>query len=182
MCKFCVLHGKGRKWFHNVDNFARKHLDDTQRLELVEAIYLDTAGESTSKSLNMSRYEMLLKGMPLLLRTPVVKYAVRPVANRLVEQYHVGQVVTLKEAGKIVDISGHVTLFECWCRHTRGNNEACCMGVGAFGDLADEIPEIKHINISPGEAKEIMEEYEDRGCFHSVWTVKPPFISTYMQL
>ncbi len=178
MCRFCVQHGKGNKWFHHVDNFDKKHLDDKQRLELARAIYLDTSGEKTPRSLFMSKYEMLLKGMPLLLKTPVLKYAVRPIANWTVEKYHIGQVITLEEAQRIVDISGQVALFDCWCRHINGNSEACCIGVGAFGDLADDIPELKHINISPEEAKEIIEQYEDKGCFHSVWTVKPPFIST----
>ncbi|MCK4937314.1 MAG: 4Fe-4S binding protein [Methanosarcinales archaeon] len=178
MCRFCVQHGKGNKWFHHVDNFDKKHLDDKQRLELARTIYLDTAGENTPGSLFMSKYELLLKGMPLLLKTPVLKYAVRPVANRTVEKYHIGQVITLEEAQRIVDISGQVALFDCWCRQINGNNEACCIGVGAFGDLANNIPELKHINISPEKAKEIIEQYEDNGCFHSVWTIKPPFIST----
>jgi NAD-dependent dihydropyrimidine dehydrogenase PreA subunit len=178
MCRFCVQHGKGNKWFHHVDNFEKKHLDDKQRHELSRAIYLETSKEDIPLSPFMAGYGMLLKGLPLLLKTPAVKYAVRPAANRLVEKYHVGQVITLEEAQRMVDISGHVALFDCWCRHRKGNSEACCMGVGAYGDLADDIPELKHINISPGEAKEIMEQYEDRGSFHSVWTVKPPFIST----
>ncbi|MDF1556691.1 MAG: 4Fe-4S binding protein [ANME-2 cluster archaeon] len=178
MCKFCVQHGKGNKWFHHVDNFEKKHLDDKQRLELSRAIYLETSKENIPMSSFIAGYGMLLRGLPLLLRTPAVKYAVRPAANRLVEKYHVGQVITLEEAQRMVDISGHVALFDCWCRHRKGNSEACCMGVGAYGDLADDIPELKHINISVEEAKEIMKQYERKGCFHSVWTVKPPFIST----
>jgi len=43
MCKYCVLHGKGKKLFHHVDNFEKTHLDDSQRLELARAIYLVTA-------------------------------------------------------------------------------------------------------------------------------------------
>ncbi|MCL7475693.1 MAG: 4Fe-4S binding protein [Methanosarcinales archaeon] len=178
MCRFCVLHGKGNKWFHHVDNFEKRHLDDKQRLELARAIYLDTAGREIPVSLFMSKYGMMLKGMPVLLKTPLVKYAARPAANRLMEKYHVGQVITIEEARRLVDISGHVALFDCWCRHRKGNDEACCMGVGAYGDLADDIPELKHISISPDEAIAIMEQYEDKGSFHSVWTVKAPFIST----
>lgn len=178
MCRFCVQHGNGNKWFHHVDNFEKKHLDDKQRLELSRAIYLETAGEHIPMSPFMAGYGMLLKGLPQLLKIPAVKYAVRPAANRLVEKYHVGQVITLEEAQRMVDISGHAALFDCWCRHRKGNSEACCIGVGAYGDLADDISELKHITISPEEAKVIMEQYENKGCFHSVWTVKPPFIST----
>lgn len=178
VCKFCVQHGKGNKWFHHIDNFEKKHLDDHQRLELSRAIYLDLAKENIPASGFMTQYQVLCKGIPFLLKTPLVKHAIRPAVNRLVEQYHIGQVITLEEACRVVDISGHVALFDCWCRRHKGNSEACCMGVGAFGDLADDIPELKYINISPEEAKEIMEVYEEKGCFHSVWTVKPPFIST----
>lgn len=178
MCKFCVQHGKGKKWFHHIDNFEKKHLDDHQRLELSQAIYFDLAKEKIPASGFVTWYQVLFKGIPYLLKTPLVKQAIRPSVNRLVEQYHVGQVVTLEEASKIVDISGHTTIFDCWCRYIKGNNEACCMGIGAFGDMADDIPKLKYISVSPEKAKEIMELYEEKGCFHSVWTVKPPFIST----
>ena len=178
MCKYCILHGKGNKWFHHVDNFAKNKLDDTQRLELARTIYLDTARSRGYNSSFLFKYKMMLTGIPLLLKIPVAKYAIRPVANRLVEQYHVGQVCSLEEASTIIDKAGNVALFDCWCRHNHGTSQACCMGVGAFGDLAEEIPELRYINISPEKAKEIMEQYEYAGCFHSVWTIKPPFIST----
>lgn len=178
MCKFCVLHGKGKKWFNHVDNFEKHHLDDDQRMELSRSLYLDVSDASIPVTPFMAWYQTMLRGVPLLLKTPVVKHAILPTANRLVEQYHVGQVLTLEEARSVVDISGHVALFDCWCRYKKGTGEACCMGVGAFGDLAEDIPELDYISITTGEALDIMEKYEDKGCFHSVWTVKPPFIST----
>lgn len=179
MCKYCILHGKGKKWFIEVENFSRNMLDDYQRMELIDVALRYAAGKKpkiTPFSLKLYASEAVLL---TAMHVPFMKNAALSEANSLLEKYHFGQVLTLEETCQLVECAGHIVLFDCRCQRMEANKKiACCLGVGAFGDLAEDMPEVGAKRLTIDEAKEIIKLHDASGCFHSLWTFKVPFIGT----
>ena len=174
MCKYCVLHGSGRRWFLNAENYARKHFSDEERKELA-LVYLKNE-KGTPFAL---RYSLAFRLYQRLLEMDILSKFLRKKANSLLEYYHFGQVLSPDEASAAIEVAKHAAIIDCWCRARQsGNREPYCLGIGAFSDFAESIGNFEGRQLSAGEAREFLQKMHSQNCYHSIWTLKTPFLYT----
>jgi len=173
MCDFCVKHGNGGKWFENVENYARKmyrirregtglQMGDVQNL--IESI-LDEAIEARGLS-DPKKYE-----------------EVKARVESMILPAHFGQVVTLEEVEKILDIAYPIARITCICRRrSRGVKDEenfFCVGIGVGMYKWEKWPENYRGGVhfmTPEEAKEWIREVNKEGAVHSFWVFGTPYI------
>ncbi len=175
MCRYCVLHGSGRRWFLNAENYASKHFGDEERRELAK-IYLKNE-KQTPFAL---KYSIAFRLYPQLLEMniPFFSQYLRVKAKHLLEHYHFGQVLSPEEALDAVEVAGHTALIDCWCRARQSRHrELYCLGVGAFSDFAESL-NFKSRDLSIEETRKFLQEMHSKHCYHSIWTLKTPFLYT----
>lgn len=171
MCDFCVKHGNGGKWYENVENYARRMFKirrekgeffDVQ--SMLESI-IDEAVEARSLP-DKSKYEEVKDKVEMMLYN-----------------IHFGQVITLEEAEKILDIAYPIARLTCVCRRrSRGvkdDENYLCVGLGVGMYKWEKWPENYRGGVhfmSPDEAKEWLREVNKAGAVHSFWVFGTPYI------
>lgn len=178
MCRFCVEHGDGERWYLNAQNYAHDLESDLRRRDYI-VNFVQHFGESRDRAL---RWGETLNRLPAPLST-LGKAAV----SRRMQEVHFGQPVPLEECEKILGLATSITVIPCICRmHTPGERaEEVCVLVTTqpmetileegFRDYADG-PDLDDFErIDRAGAMALLEECEQRGLMHSVWTFKTPF-------
>jgi len=178
MCEFCHKHGEGKKWYLNASNYA-------------EGLYQDAAKASLRNVMEpLGQVPPKRQAMEI---TPaqqfVFKHAaglVRWVAKRHQQDVHWGQVVPLEDALQVVDMMDWVVRLPCVCRaqNTGDTRARYCFGIGMApleAPLRQAFHEVVHPSLSlesltREEARQAVEDLDQRGTVHSVWTFKSPFI------
>ncbi len=173
MCDFCVKHGNGGKWFENVENYARRMFRirkegkggmgvDVQNL--IESV-LDEAVEA--------------RGIEKPERYEEIKGKVEAVLHGA----HFGQVLTLEEAEKVLEIAYPIARLTCICRRrSRGFKDEenfFCIGLGVGMYKWERWPENYRGGLhfmSPEEAKVWIREVNKAGAVHSFWVFGTPYI------
>jgi Pyruvate/2-oxoacid:ferredoxin oxidoreductase delta subunit len=95
---------------------------------------------------------------------------------------HFGQVLTLEEALKIVDIMYPIGLITCACRRSMqgvpDEENFTCMGMGAGMYKWERWPDTYRGGVhflTPDEAKEVLTKLNKRGLVHTVFTFGTPY-------
>jgi len=177
MCEFCTKHGDGKIWYKNAANYANDLLSDIGRRKYIAEFLNSTIADGFR---NIGRLEALLarKG-----RLPV--NIIRAMEEKAKNE-HFGQVLPMEEIQALVMKASSVVRMPCACRWTISRKEErCCYALsygpdawykgfdmGYFGKSSDEGLE----SVSPDAAVQQMEELEDSGAVHSIWTMMTPFI------
>jgi hypothetical protein len=178
VCKFCVEHGEGERWYLNAKNYSYDLQSDLKRHEyIVEFI----SGFEDMRSNTIAWMERLDK-----LPNPVSKTA-KSAASQHMQRHHFGQPVPLEECERIFDLATSITVIPCICRmHAPGKEaEEVCVLVTTqpvepylqegFASYADG-PDLDDFNkITPEEAMRLLRACEERGLMHSIWTFETPF-------
>jgi NAD-dependent dihydropyrimidine dehydrogenase PreA subunit len=174
MCKFCLEHGKGKKWYHNMENFSEKLLEDKDREEFIRDFAASTYGMPRGKFIrhNLPFASYLVGG-----RIPVLKNRIDRRLKKSIEEYHFGQVVTLEEVRGILEASHSIALIDCICRRYRGiKDRKYCLALGGYGDYCERIPNSGVEELDVDKAMGLVEKFDARGLYHSVWVFKTPFV------
>ncbi len=190
VCEWCYKHGAGKKWYLNSQNYLR---------ETAEAVgaedYIFELWKQFEKVYLQKIYGISTRG-------PGYKFSM-PVVGKLMHRYinswfrkekplkgrnprraegHPGQVVTLEDAKKILEIADPMIRVNCACRHmTRGIKDSCCI---AFGALAESVPKLPRYvpdrGIEPlhvDEAQEFVTRMQEGGRVNTVWMGPSPYIA-----
>lgn len=178
MCEFCVKHGEGKKWYLNAKNYSDDLLSDVKRRKLVVSAFYRI--NSVYK-----RYFRLFKTFSGL---PMVKAIAKPVIKNTFIYEHWGQIIPIEDVRAIVEMSSSIVRIPCICRKASTGKEVrtCFLttldpkAVG-MSSLIDQSffggPDVaKFEKMSKDETLSILEEQEQRGMVHSVWTHGTPFI------
>ena len=177
MCDFCTKHGDGKIWYKNARNYANDLLSDLERRRYIEN-FLTTAFKDGFQTLGRLEAIYRKKGkLPEAVTTAMVAKA---------KQEHFGQVLPIEEISEVVRQAKTVVRMPCACRWNIGKKEErCCYAVsygpeawykgidmGYFGKASDEGLE----SLSPDTAIAQMQEMEEEGSVHTIWTMMTPFI------
>ncbi len=177
MCEFCTKHGEGKIWYKNAANYANDLLSDIRRRTYIRN-FLSSAFSEGFQTLGRLETIFRKKGrLPNSVKTAMISKgkgrAFRPgIADR-------GDQRTGKEGQSIVRMP-------CACRWNIEKKEVrCCYAIsygpdawfrdidmGYFGKTSDEGLE----SLSPDTAIQQMEEMEEDGAVHTIWTMMTPFI------
>ena len=166
MCQYCSEH-KRKKWFLDEDNYMGHLLQDKKRQNVLQ-------------KLSGYTHEYELRNFNDLLyhtRHPILHHTAKYFMNKLSKESYAGQVVTLEDAFKVIELADHHVLFECACRHLIGDkSEHICINFGPMRDLIKTgNPNEKIIEVDTYETKKILQECHDKGYFHEVYFAKAPF-------
>lgn len=174
MCKWCVTHGDGGRWFANTQNYAQKmyklRKKDVERKGAEanpQTMAEDLLAEALeARTLNPEQFPMLKKR-----------------AEQLSHTIHFGQVVTLEDVKAIIDISWPIVKMSCACRrHVRGlpdNENYFCIGLGVGMFKWERWPETYRGGVeflTPEEAKQWLEHVNQKGMVHTFFTFGTPYI------
>jgi len=177
MCEFCSQHGDGKVWYKNAKNYAQDLVSDINRRAYISQFLSQTIKEGYD---TLGRLETLYKRRGRLPDT--IKKGMEEQARR----EHYGQVLPIEEIRELVMKADTIVRMPCACRWTISRSEArCCYGVSFtpdawykdldmsyFGKASDEGLE----TVLREEAIRQMEQLEEKGAVHTIWTMMTPFI------
>jgi len=178
MCRFCVEHGEGERWYLQAKNYAYDLQSDLARREYVVDF---VAGFSDMR-------EGAIGWMERLERVPVPLSTLgKSLVSRRQQKIHFGQPVPIEECESIFGLATSITAIPCVCRmHEPGKSaDAVCLLVTTqpvesvlmegFADYADG-PGLEDFNrLTADQAMGVLRECESNGLMHSVWTFLTPF-------
>lgn len=177
MCEFCTKHGEGKIWYRNAANYANDLLSDLRRRKYIENFLSSVFGDGF-KTLGRLETIYMKKGrLPKAVKTSII--------NRAKEE-HFGQVLPIEEISDLVMKAATVVRMPCACRWSMDKKEVrCCYAISYgpdawykgidmsyFGKASDEGLE----PLKPEEAVKQMNELEEHGAVHTIWTMMTPFI------
>ena len=175
MCKICMAHGGGKKWFevkrHVETKFARQmgfepwERDHWQYVHQQYAKLAAQAGDSLAdptmkETIKQIMTDMILQIHPLTKGVPFT-----------FPQGHGAQVVTLQEMEGLIKLSGEPYRMECLCRKMIANvSDRCCTPLGLHGETAEMFPSMgdKVERISVDEAIALVRQFNAQGRVHTV--------------
>jgi ferredoxin len=177
MCEFCTKHGDGKIWYKNAANYAQDLLADIQRRRYIENFLTSAFSEGFR---TLGRLETIYKKKGKLPK------AVTDAMVSKAKAEHFGQVLPIEEISEVVSQAKTVVRMPCACRWNIGKKEErCCYAIsygpeawykdidmGYFGNASDEGLE----PLSPDQAIRQMQEMEEQGAVHTIWTMMTPFI------
>lgn len=178
MCRFCVEHGEGERWYLNARNYAFDLEHDVRRSTYIEE-FIEGFGEMRASALKWAKRA---DGLPIPLSRAgkaLVSWRMRP--------KHFGQPVPIEECSRILDIATSITLIPCICRmHTPGKkpDEVCILVTTqpiealltkGFSSYQDGPDASDFHRITKQQAMELLADCERKGLMHSVWTFITPF-------
>ncbi len=177
MCEFCTKHGDGKIWYKNAANYARDLVSDLNRRQYIGGFLESTIRDGFTA---LGRLEALFRKRGRLPDSMVSAMVTRA------KKEHFGQVLPIEEIRDLVLRAETVVRMPCACRWAAQKKEArCCYGVsygpeawyrnidmGYFGKLPGEGLE----SLRREDAIKQMEELENSGAIHTIWTMVTPFI------
>jgi NAD-dependent dihydropyrimidine dehydrogenase PreA subunit len=177
MCEFCTKHGDGKVWYKNAENYSRDLLSDIRRRAFIRDFLSTTIKEGFD---SLGRLEALYMKKGRLPDSLIRRMEGRAKAE------HFGQVLPLEEISELVLKADTIVRMPCACRWTAKKKEIrCCYGVSYgpeawyreidmsyFGKASAEGLE----SVEREEAVRQIEEMEDYGAVHTIWTMVTPFI------
>jgi ferredoxin len=175
MCEYCAEHGNGKKWFLNVDNYAKK-ITDQATAEDRQIIMDDHVQYLLNGKWPMSKHtKSMMKNM---IKS---KFLGKKYYEKFWESWHLGQVVSNAEAKNVLNLAGdEVVVLECLCRKMNCKEDCqSCFGLSLFGDLVKQnLNQNQFKTVSKGTAIEMMDKFEqENGWYHSVWSLKSPYLA-----
>jgi NAD-dependent dihydropyrimidine dehydrogenase PreA subunit len=181
MCRFCVQHGDGKRWYGNARNYAMDLESD-----LVRRGYM--VGFASKFEKKRGVIDAGLRALRFVPRPAKDWLAQRASAAFL--KNHFGQPVPIEECGRIFDIATHITRLPCVCRGAMkpaSSAESCCivMTVQPHDSLVREIyrdyaggPQAEGFEtLTKEQALAYLRRAEERGLCHTAWTFITPFIA-----
>lgn len=178
MCRFCVEHGEGERWYLQAANYASDLESDLRRRDYIVSFVRDF---DRNRSRAIAAMDVLDR-----LPGPVARFGKARISRRM-QDHHFGQPVPIEDCERIFSIATSITVIPCICRmHAPGMSaEEVCVLVTTqpiepvltegFSDYANG-PDLSDFRtVTAAEAMDLLRECEHRGLMHSVWTFQTPF-------
>ncbi|MCR4396242.1 MAG: 4Fe-4S binding protein [Candidatus Saccharicenans sp.] len=182
MCNFCHQHGEGKKWYLEARNYSEDLLSDLKRRKFIEDFF-------THGSEGMKRGE---KGLTALDKLPsFISGFIRKKITRRQMANHFGQVIPIEDVEKILEMTTSVVRLACSCRQSfLGSEQRFCYGLSLVPRGGEMVNILKGIDtsyligpqtggleyLSKEDALKHMQQCEQDGLCHSVWSFLTPFI------
>lgn len=177
MCEFCTKHGDGKIWYKNARNYANDLMSDMRRRDYIQNFLESTIGEGI---FSLGRLETIYRKKKKL-PPRIVKAMVEKAKDE-----HFGQVVPIEDVRTIVEKAASVVRMPCACRWAADKNEVrCCYSVSYSPATWYEDLDMSYFGragaegletLSREEAIAQMENLDEEGTVHTIWTMITPFI------
>lgn len=178
MCRFCIEHGDGQKWYLEASTYASDLGSDLRRRGYV-VDFLRNFDRNRAHALT---YMDVLGAAP----RPIERAGKREFARRM-QKNHFGQPVPIEDCERIFAMATSIVNVPCPCRTFAGGPEqGYCLVVTTrpVNDvLAEGFADYKHgpdvsafQSLTKEEAVSLLRRCEDEGLMHSVWTFVTPWI------
>lgn len=185
MCYLCDEYGEGDVWYLNPKNYAR----NMYRLRLPGTGFRGADAGLETGELAGPTLEDLLQAMESGQQVEIDRIK-REMEEATRKRGMGGQVVPLKDADKMLELSSPIGLIGCICRRDwraieeRNESEYTCMGMGVGMLKWERWPErykggVKFVNVE--EAKEWNHKMDKRGFVHLLMLFGAPFIGGFCQ-
>lgn len=178
MCRFCIEHGEGKRWYLQAENYAFDLQSDLRRRDYVLGF---VRGFSQMRKGAIEWGERLER-----VPAPLANVG-RAAVARYMQDHHYGQPLPLEDCEQVFSLATSITVIPCICRmHAPGKNadEVCILvstqPIGpllaeAFASYADG-PELDDFHtVTTDEALALLRRCEEQGLMHSIWTFQTPF-------
>lgn len=190
MCDLCMKHGAGGKWYFNARHYSEEVV---RRYGLRDFLLEQYRNFEQIPVRRVGGFDP--RGLGYALRTPIIGRlirrmaermlrSVRPPANPLRADGHIGQVVPLEDGIAILERCAAEPIIEknCMCRYmSRGVKEACCINFGVMSEIIDRlprfIPEKEKYHLSRAEAAARFVEHNRKGYVGTIWFGPFPYIN-----
>lgn len=177
MCEFCTRHGDGKIWYKNARNYADDLMADLRRRDYVSNFLESTIGEGIT---SLGRLETIFSKKKKL-PDRIVKAMVEKAKDE-----HYGQVVPIEDVRNIVEKAATVVRMPCACRWAAEKKEVrCCYSVSYSTETWYRDLDMSYFGMAGSEGLETlnvedaisqMEQQEEEGAVHTIWTMITPFI------
>lgn len=178
MCRFCVEHGEGERWYLQAKNYSFELESDLRRRDYIVGFI---RGFSATRDRSI-RWMERLGHLPSALDR-----AGKAVISSRMQEHHFGQPVPIEECEKILRLATSITVIPCICRmHEPGKRaEEVCILVTTQPILPyleqgfegyEDGPGLDDFHqMSVDGAMGLMRDCEQDGLMHSIWTFETPF-------
>jgi NAD-dependent dihydropyrimidine dehydrogenase PreA subunit len=181
MCKYCKKHAADKygKWYLNPDGYTEELFYKVSLLDRIlgrepkkvkDAI---ASSDSAWYPLNISKQLDMVDWV----KKPFIGRLIKIIGNYIALHSHSGQAVPLEDALKIVDLSHDHSMYPCMCKRLfKGNDEYKCLNFAPITEITRKVPRAwNEKQLSPGEAKEKLKEFSEKGYVHAVfWWCEMP--------
>ncbi|TFG14340.1 hypothetical protein EU537_03930 [Candidatus Thorarchaeota archaeon] len=188
MCKWCMEHGAGGKWYMNARNYSE---------ELGEQLkpYLEEQWKNMETLFIRKVMGFSSIGLGYKMQMPLIGRVLRTAAERQIHNEshsrnpvrgdgHFGQVLPLEDAQHIIGnlATGKIIKNYCLCRWMqRGVKDAVCINFGSLSEIIPKldryIPVDEKWQLDREEAIQALEEQNKKGYVASVWFQPVPYIN-----
>jgi NAD-dependent dihydropyrimidine dehydrogenase PreA subunit len=167
MCEFCSKYGHQNRWYLNPENFSDKLLQDKGRQKVLNHM----AGWGVDYYIDRSTR------LAPLTKAPLVGGLARAYANRTTPAQHGGQIMSLEDALRLVDLARDFVALPCMCRRlVGGRTEMTCLNFGPVKELTARYkPEEPMEELPPEEVKARLRQFDKMGYLHQVFYAKLPY-------
>ncbi|MBD3255078.1 MAG: 4Fe-4S dicluster domain-containing protein [Candidatus Lokiarchaeota archaeon] len=175
MCKFCKKHAEGHnKWYLNPKGYTDELF---YKLSLLDRLLgrkpkkVRDALQSSDAAWYPLHISQQLDMVDLAAKPSFIGNIVKKIGNYIAIRSHSGQVVPLEDAYKIVDLSHDHVAYPCMCKRLfKGQDEYKCLNFAPLSEVNRTVPRSwKEKRLSPGEAKEALKEFSEKGYVHAVF-------------
>ncbi len=190
MCKWCMKHGAGGKWYMNAKNYS-----DELAKELDLESYLEEQWKNFEQVFIRKIMGISSIGLGYKLQMPIIGRVLRWNAEKMIHSEsknrkpiradgHFGQVIPLEDAKIILSELAAEPIIQnyCMCRMMqRGAKDVCCINFGVLSGIIEKlprfIPENTKVRLGRDEALERLEEQNNKGRVATVWFQPVPYIN-----
>ncbi|MFX0206570.1 MAG: hypothetical protein ACFFDT_11345 [Candidatus Hodarchaeota archaeon] len=175
MCDFCKKHAdkllRANRWYLHPECYSEDIAMTHDRIKVYNQIMGYLGEYYFSFTNHVLRFQKNT-------RIPFLRRILREYARRQAPNLHAGQIVSLEDAIKIIDLSDKHVLLPCACRsHSGGYEEFTCLNFGVVKDLTEKAaPDMQIEEVTRSEAKKLLEEWDQRGYYHQSLWAKQPYI------
>ncbi len=177
MCKFCIDHGDGTKWYLEASNYAEELLGDATRREYIVDFVRHFDRNRTRALLGAE----VANALPGPLRRAALGWF-----TRRMTAVHFGQPIPIEDCERVFDLATSIVRVPCPCRTFAGRPEqGYCLFVTAvpapelleagFADYRFGPDVSAFERLSKPQAMNLLRACENQGLMHSLWTFLTPF-------
>lgn len=177
MCGFCTQHGDGKVWYKNARNYAQDLVSDLRRRTYIRQFLDKTIKDGFA---TLGRLEALHA------KRGRIPEAVKNVMQETALREHFGQVLPMEEIRGLVMKARSVVRIPCACRWTINRDEQrCCYAVSYTPEAWYQGLDLAYFGRPPSQGLEEvgreqavrqMEQLDEDGAVHTIWTMVTPFI------
>ncbi len=179
MCVWCERHADGyERWYFNPANYARKMYKI--RKEEEEAAGAEANPQAAGGMALLSR--AFVEALDRNDRDAIDK--MKREAEEVSWATHFGQVITLEDTLRIIDIMYPIAIMTCACRRSMlglpDDENFTCMGMGPGMYKWERWPETYRGGVqflTPEEAKEVVTKMNKRGLVQTLFTFGTPYLA-----